>query len=466
MNLRVRFAPSPTGSLHLGNARTAIFNWLFARHHKGQFVLRIEDTDRERSKPEYEVQLIESLKWLGLDWDEGPDKGGPFGPYRQSERLEIYQEYVQRLLKEGKAYYCYCSQEELEAERRQCLAKGIPPRYSGKCRELTERQRQQYEKEGRRPAIRFRVPDEVVEFEDLIKGKMRFYAGDIGDFIIVRSNGLPAYNFAVVIDDAFMQITHVIRGEDHLANTACQLLLYEALNLTPPKFAHHPLLLAPDRTKLSKRHGAVSVEEYKKEGFLPQALLFYLTTLGSGAQKEIWDKDTLIERFDLKMTGKGNVIFDRNQLLWVNRQFLRSLPIETIANYAKDFVPEKTDNKTLKDFLGLIRENIATLSEISTFWPVFNQPEINLSEEAISTLKEEAAQMVIKLFYGALESGRSDYESILKEIQQKTGLKGRKLLFPLRLALTSQKSGPQLHQILEYLPREWIKLRLKQAFFA
>ncbi len=463
MKVRVRFAPSPTGKLHLGNARTAIFNWLFARHSQGSFVLRIEDTDKERSKPEYEAQLIETLRWLGIDWDEGPNKKGDFGPYRQSERLHIYQEYIQRLLREEKAYYCYCTEEELETERQLCLKKGLPPRYSGKCRYLTEAQKREYEKQGRQPVIRFKVPeDEVVIFEDLIKGKMRFFSNDIGDFVIVRSNGIPAYNFAVVIDDILMQITHVVRGEDHLSNTASQYLLYKALGFTPPQFAHHSLLLAPDRTKLSKRHGAVSVEEYRKEGFLPQALFFYLATLGRGAQKEIWDRKQLVKRFDLKMAGKGNAIFDKKQLLWVNKQLLRALPLEDVSSYAQPFLPE-AGKDLLKKFVALVRENVSTLKEMADLWPIFNNPKIALSKQAIEALKNPEAQMVLSLFYEALKTGQNDYEAILHEIYQKTQFKGKNLMLPLRIALTGVNNGPQLHAIFEYLPHEWLVSRLKAA---
>ncbi|MCD6319586.1 MAG: glutamate--tRNA ligase [Candidatus Desulfofervidaceae bacterium] len=464
MSVRVRFAPSPTGKLHLGNARTAIFNWLFARQLKGKFVLRIEDTDKERSSPEYEQQLKENLKWLGLSWDEGPDEGGPFAPYRQSERLEIYQHYLKKLLEQGRAYYCYCSQEELEAERKLCLAQGHPPRYSGKCRHLTETKRRRYEAEGRRPTIRFIVPDEVVEFTDLLKGKMRFYAGDIGDFVIVRSNGLPAYNFAVVIDDALMQISHVIRGEDHLANTACQILLYEALGLARPEFAHHPLLLGADRSKLSKRHGAVSVEEYRREGFLPEALFYYLATIGTGGKKEILDKEALIAQFDLSKMGRGNAVFDHKRLLWINKHFLRALPPETILDHVRPFLPaDIKDRNKVEEIIALIRENIETLKGIKEFWPIFSQAELELTDEVIHILKQDEAKTVLNVFYKEFDITPQKYDEIFKKIQQKTGLKGRKLMLPLRLALTGRRSGPELHKILSFLPSQWIKARIEKA---
>lgn len=450
--IRVRFAPSPTGTLHLGNARTAILNWLFARHFGGKFILRIEDTDIERSKKEYEIQLINTLIWLGLDWDE---------KYRQSERLEIYRNYAKKLLEEGRAYYCYCTPEELEAERKFCQSRGLPPRYSGKCRFLTETQKRRFEIEGRKPTIRFLVPEgEAIEFLDLLKGKMRFLTDEIGDFIIMRSTGIPAYNFAVVIDDALMEITHVIRGEDHLSNTACQLLLYKTLNFNPPQFGHHPLLLAPDRTKLSKRHGAVSVEDYKEKGFLPEALFFYLTTLGG--TKEILTKKELIVHFDLKKLGRSNAIFDVKSLLAINRAFIRNLPLDTLLKYTKPFLP-KANSQLLKTVIEIVRENIGTLRDIEIYWPIFTELEINLDNEAKKFLKQEEIRKIIQLFYENMEISNENFEIILSKVVEKTGLKIGKLLLPLRVALTGRKEGPELKKILSFLPKEWIKFRLKRA---
>jgi nondiscriminating glutamyl-tRNA synthetase len=262
---RVRFAPSPTGELHVGNARTALFNWMFARHHGGVFVLRIEDTDESRSALSYQVNLINDLTWLGLDWDEGPQKEGAYGPYKQSERLDIYTDHLQKLVAANLVYPCYCSEEELEEERQALILSKRMPRYMGKCRYLTEAERKEKEAAGRKPSFRFKVPDVTIEFIDLIRGAMKFEGAAIGDFIIVRSNGMPAYNFAVVIDDHLMGITHVIRGEDHLSNTALQIMLYKAFGFTPPTFAHHSLILGKDRAKLSKRHGSVSVGEFRKQ---------------------------------------------------------------------------------------------------------------------------------------------------------------------------------------------------------
>ncbi len=279
---RVRFAPSPTGELHVGNARTALFNWLYARHYGGKLILRIEDTDRERTRRAYENNLLEDLKWLTLDWDEGPDRAGAVGPYRQSERLELYDAFLKRLIQEGKVYPCYCTEEELELERTALLSRKMAPRYLGKCRNLTQAQRRKLEAQGRKPTYRFRVESGTIAFHDGIRGAMKFEGEAIGDFIIVRSTGIPAYNFAVVIDDHFMEISSVIRGEDHLSNTAIQLMLYRAFDFDPPEFAHHSLILGKDRTKLSKRHGSVSVREFREQGILPEALLNYLLFPWSG----------------------------------------------------------------------------------------------------------------------------------------------------------------------------------------
>ena len=277
---RVRFAPSPTGDLHVGNARTALFNWLFAKRYGGDFILRIEDTDQERTSPVFEKNILEDLKWLSIEWEEGPEKGGSLGPYHQIQRLDIYDKYTKELVSAGKVYPCYCTEEELEAERASLLSMRMMPRYTGKCKRLTDREREALESRGRKPALRFSVDKGTIEFKDLIRREMKFDGDAIGDFIIVRSNRIPSYNFAAVVDDHLMEITHVIRGEDHLSNTAIQILLYRALDFKPPEFAHHSLILGKDRTKLSKRHGSVAVREFKNRGILSPALLNYLSLLG------------------------------------------------------------------------------------------------------------------------------------------------------------------------------------------
>jgi len=330
-NVRVRIAPSPTGYLHVGTAHTALFNWLFARHNKGTFILRIEDTDLARSTKEYEENIIEGLKWLGLYWDEGP--------YYQTQRLDLYRKYADELLKKGLAYYCYCTPEELEERRKEALAQKKPPRYDRKCLYLSDEERARYEREGRKPAIRLLVPEGKTVFNDIIRGEIEFNNEDIGDFVIMKSDGIPTYNFAVVIDDYTMGITHVIRGEDHISNTPKQLFIYNAFGWTPPEFAHLPLLLGPDRSKLSKRHGVTSVTEYKKMGYLPQALVNYLALLGWTPEenREIYTVEELIELFDLRRVTKNPGIFDVTKLEWINTQHIRRLSLEELADLTYPF---------------------------------------------------------------------------------------------------------------------------------
>ena len=325
--MRVRFAPSPTGHLHVGNARTALFNWLLARRHGGTFILRVEDTDRDRSTEASEAAIKDDLRWLGLGWDEGVDAGGDVGPYRQTERLEIYRAHTQQVLAAGHAYYCFCSPETLDEERRAALAAGRPPRYSGRCRAIAGESARARILAGERAAVRLRVPaDRLVEFHDVVRGLVSFHTDVIGDPVIVRSDGVPAYNYAVVIDDALMHITHVVRGEDHISNTPRQLLVYEAFGWTPPTFAHLSLVLGPDHAPLSKRHGATSVAEFRSKGYLPEALANYLALIGwsPGEGDELLPLDELARRFDLAAVGHSAGVFDEAKLAWANRHYLKA----------------------------------------------------------------------------------------------------------------------------------------------
>src|SRR5262249_26155078 len=357
--MRVRFAPSPTGQLHVGNARTALFNWLLARGSNGTFILRIEDTDAERSTRESEAAIIRDLRWLGLDWDEGPDVGGPHGPYRQSERLHLYQSYAAELLTAGAAYHCFCSTAQLEAERQQALAAGRPAHYAGTCRRLTAEQAAARVAAGERPAIRFRVPDDRdVVFTDAVRGEVRFQTGVIGDPVIVRADGHPAYNFAVVVDDALMEVTHVIRGEDHISNTPRQILIYEALGFTPPTFAHLSMVMGPDHAPLSKRHGAISVGEFRAKGYLPEALVNYLALIGwsPGGNDELLPIDELARRFSLDAVGHSAGLFDEEKLAWGNRHYLKLAdPLrlaELSARYFADAGVEIRPNPRALEFLA------------------------------------------------------------------------------------------------------------------
>src|SRR5215831_11529379 len=338
--MRVRFAPSPTGALHVGNVRTAVFNWLLARGSGWTFILRIEDTDLERSTRESEASMLDDLRWLGLDWDEGPDIGGSHGPYRDSERLHLYQSYATELLNAGAAYYCFCSTAQLEADRAAAVAAGLPAIYPGTCRRLPPEQTQARIAAGERRAIRFRVPEgRDVTFVDVVRGEVRFPGDVIGDPVIVRGDGNPAYNFAVVVDDALMEITHVVRGEDHISNTPRQILLYEALGFTPPQFAHLALVMGPDHSPLSKRHGSTSVAEFRAKGYLPEALVNYLALIGwsPGNDDELLPVDELARRFSLDRVGVSAGIFDEEKLAWVNRHYLKMADPVRIAALSVPF---------------------------------------------------------------------------------------------------------------------------------
>ncbi len=473
--IRVRFAPSPTGYLHVGNARTALFNYLFARHNNAKFILRIEDTDIERSKKEYEQIIFEDLKWLGLDWDEGPDVGGDYGPYRQSERLSIYPEYIEKLLKSGDAYYCYCSAEELEAERQKALKEGRPPRYSGKCRNLTPEERMDYEAKGIKPTIRFKVPDgETIYFQDLIKGDIEINVDEFGDFVIVRADGMPTYNFVVVIDDALMKISHVIRGEDHLSNTPKQILIYKALGFDVPQFAHMPIILGEDRSKLSKRHGAVSVRAFKDDGYISEALFNYMSLLGwrpKDEEKEIMSKEEIIEKFDIKDVHKSPAIFDKTKLRWMNGVYIREiLDIEDLTNRAVPFFEGfgyKADFDYYKKVIEAIRDSIETLMDIEERAKPFFVDDFHYSEEGKQYLQDETGYRVVEAFYEKVKDlptiTKEDFKRITKEIQKELKVKGKALFMPIRVALTGETSGVDVATLVEVIGIEKVKHRLQRA---
>src|SRR5437016_6354459 len=361
--IRARFAPSPTGQIHVGNARTALFNWFFVRRQGGIFVLRIEDTDLERSEARYETQLLDDLKWLGLDWDEGPDIGGPFGPYRQTDRMDIYRTTALRLVQEQKAYYCFCTAEELERERQQAVAEHTPQIYSGKCRGVEPDEAQRRLAAGEAAAIRLRIPEHPIKFHDLVHGPVEFSSEVVSDLIIVRSSGVPVYNYVVVIDDAEMKITHVIRGDDHLSNTPKQVALYEALGLPVPEFAHLSTILGPDRERLSKRHGATSIAQFREMGILPEALVNYLALLGwapTGGTRETFTPKELIKEFSLERVTPSPAVFDFEKLYWLNRHYLKAADPERIHGLAQPFfqkaglLPENPDPEITRWFGRLI----------------------------------------------------------------------------------------------------------------
>ncbi len=473
--MRTRFAPSPTGYLHVGNARTAIFNYLLARKNNGQFILRIEDTDFERSKKEYENQLLRDLKWLGLEWDEGPDTDNqPYGPYRQSERFDIYKEYTEKLLSEGKAYKCYCTPEELEEMRKECLSKGQMPKYNGKCRNLTEAERKKLENEGRKPTIRFKVDEGInIIIDDLIRGKVEFNSSNIGgDFIIVRSEGIPVYNYIVVIDDYLMKITHVVRGDDHLSNTPKQILIAKALDIPIPKYAHHPLILGPDRSKLSKRHGITSVAKYREEGYLPEALFNYLSLLGWSSEdgREIFSKEELIEAIDISRIGKSAAVFDFQKLKWMNGIYIRNYDLKKLTNLLIPYLKEKYDLSNYTDewlikFTEVIRGNLEVLSDINKWTKIFFEDLIEYDEDALNLLKKSEISVIIESLKSELENieklDDESYVKIFKKIMKDTKIKGKNLFMPVRALITGKTTGPDLQQALILIGKDKILKRIK-----
>ncbi len=461
--MRVRFAPSPTGHLHVGNARTALFNWLMAKGSAGTFILRIEDTDVERSTRESEASVLEDLRWLGLQWDEGPDVGGPHGPYRQSERLHLYRSYAQELLASGRAYYCFCSAEQLEADRQAALAAGLPPRYSGACRRIPPADARRRIDGGERPVVRFKVPEQRdVVFEDLVRGHVSFRTEVIGDPVLVRSDGNPAYNFAVVVDDALMEVTDVVRGEDHISNTPRQILIYEALGFRPPRFAHLALVMGPDHTPLSKRHGATSVSEFRAKGYLPEALVNYLALIGwsPGNEEELLPIDELARRVSIGAVGHSAGVFDVEKLAWVNRHYLRvadpgriarlSLPYFRRAGFANE--ADAQGLAYLESVMPMATGSVDRLDEIPSrvqFLFAFDARTAITQPEVREVLHEPGAGDVIHALAEELENGgrlsdRETFRAVATRVRQKTGRKGRELFHPIRVALTAQAGGPEL----------------------
>ncbi len=460
---RVRFAPSPTGFVHVGNARTAIFNFLFAKKGNGQYILRIEDTDKERSRRDYETQLIKDLKWLGIKWDEYPDSGGKYGPYRQSERLTLYKEHYLKLIEGDKAYYCFCTEEELEAEKNIAKEKGENLIYSGKCSGLDPELSKERVKNGEKAAIRFRTPiGNDIRFNDMVRGEVSMDPSLIGDMIIVRSNGIPAYNFAVVIDDHMMEIDFVIRGEDHLSNTFRQVLLYDAFGFAIPEFAHLSMVMGEDNAKLSKRHGSVSIGEFREKGYLPEALFNYLALLGwsPGNNQEIFQKGELINSFDIKRVTKSSAIFDYTKLNWVNREHIRLLESAELAKRISPFLKKEgfscENTPTAHDWVGNTSRVLSnyehTLEGIAFLFEQFYSDNITLKMKK-DLLGSESSRTVLSSLYESLTVLESPVSfektlEIIKEIQKKTGIKGKELYHPIRLALTGKESGIELKDLI------------------
>jgi glutamyl-tRNA synthetase len=460
--MRVRFAPSPTGQLHVGNARTALFNWLLARGSGGTFILRIEDTDVERSTRESEAAIVRDLRWLGLDWNEGPDIGGAHGPYRQSERLHLYQSYAKELLTAEVAYYCFCSTAQLDAERQEALAAGRPARYAGTCRRLSRDQAAARIAAGERPAIRFRIPEERdVVFIDAVRGDVRFQTDVIGDPVIVRADGTPAYNFAVVVDDALMEVTHVIRGEDHISNTPRQILLYEALGFTPPTFAHLSLVMGPDHSPLSKRHGATSVAEFRTKGYLPEALVNYLALIGwsPGGGDELLPIDELARRFSLDAVGHSAGVFDEEKLAWANRHYLKIADPARLAElslpYFNDAGVRMTSDERGLGFLAtamaMASASVDRLNQVPArlaFLFDYDAQAALRDEHLLEEMRGDGARAVVTALAEELASAprldREKFRAIASQVKTRTGQKGKALFHPIRVVLTGRTEGPEL----------------------
>ncbi|MCU0847125.1 MAG: glutamate--tRNA ligase [Spirochaetes bacterium] len=455
--MRVRFAPSPTGFLHIGNARTAVANFIIAKKENASFILRIEDTDMERSTKESERSILEDLRWMGIDWDEGPDRDGGHGPYRQSERFDIYDAYTRKLLESGNAYHCYCTVEELDAMRKACEAAEKPFVYPGKCRNLTAEQAKSFKDAGRRPTVRFRVPDgEIITVRDHIKGTVVFGSENIGgDFIIVRSDGTPIYNYIVIIDDALMKVTHVIRGEDHLPNTPKQILVARALDLPVPEYAHLALVLGPDRSKLSKRHGITSVEMYRKEGYLPEALFNYLAMLGWATEtgEEILSLGEIVKQIELSSLSRSAAVFDFQKLRWMNGNYIRGYDLSKITDF---FIPHIKDagydvddmpRERLESVISLVRGNCEILSDIGKIIGIFLDDVFLPDEEADGLLREEDSKKIVesakKIAGSGLDAGNYSSE-LIKRIKADTSLGGKKLFLPARAIITGRLKGPEL----------------------
>ncbi len=493
-NIRVRYAPSPTGTLHIGGARAALFNFLLARKNGGSFVLRIEDTDRERSKVEFEDDIFAGLKWLGIEWDEGPIPGsggysGPFGPYRQSERGDIYEGYIRKMVKEDKAYRCFCSPEDLEAQRQYQMGRGEAPKYAKTCTKLSKEEADGKLAAGERSVIRLRVPPKKTKFKDLIRGDVEIDSETIGDIVIAKDLKTPLYNLAVVIDDFEMRISHVVRGEDHISNTPKQMIIAEALGLPHPTYAHLPLVLGPDKSKMSKRHGAVSVTEYKRQGYLPEAMVNFMAFLGwnPGTEKENYSMDSLIGDFSIEKINKSGAVFNIKKLDHINSNYIREKEIRDLVDLCVPFLVdsglirredggyitadgEKVSNELISKAVSLHRERMKTLSEISEFADFFFKKDIEYDRELLKWKEmsddklRESLDTIEKILSG-IENGdwhEKSLENILMAEAEKRENRGE-LLWPLRAALTGKKASAGPFEVADALGKEKSLERVRKA---
>ena len=476
--VRVRIAPSPTGFLHIGLARTALFNYLFAKQNEGNFILRIEDTNAERSDPSFEKDIIDNLKWLGLEWTEGPDVGGEFGPYRQRERGKIYRKYLEKLVSDSQAYHCFCSEEELEAQRQYQMSIGEAPHYLGKCASLDKATVKKYLAEGKSSVIRFKMPAKKVVFNDLIRGKLEFDSGLIGDMIIAKDFDSPLYNFAVVVDDYEMKISHVIRGEEHISNTPKQIVLQEALGFKYPIYSHLPLILGTDRTKLSKRHGSAAVRDYRKEGYLPESLINFMAFLGwnPGDEREIYSLPSLVKEFTLDKVQKGGAVFNIKRLEFINGFYLRKKSIDRLTDLCLPYLEEagfnieKYDKEQIKKIVAIYQERLKKLSEIVELTDFFFKEKLeydkellkwkDMEEKDVKNALDKLEKILFKIEEG--DWSKENLENTIMPEAEKTGDRGR-FLWPLRMALTGKEASAGPFEVAETLGKKRTIQRIKEA---
>lgn len=481
-NIRLRFPPSPTGKIHIGNMRTALFNWLVTKQKDGELVLRIEDTDQARSTKEFEDIIIQEMEWLGLDADEGVGIGGDLGPYRQTERVDIYQEYADKLLESGHAYKCYCTKEELDEMRQKAIDNDEMPRYDGSCRNLSEEERKAYEAEGREPVLRFKLPEAEREIivEDLIRGDVSFSSSVLDDFIIFKSDGMPTYNFAVVIDDALMKISHVVRGEDHLSNTPKQILIYEALNFELPKFAHLPLILDENKAKLKKRgKDSVYIGEFREQGYLPEALFNFMALLGwsSGDEEEILSQEEIIDRFAIEDVNKSGAVFDREKLNWMNGKYIRAAELDRIVELSLPFLLESglvdeeyiaNNREWLSEVIDETRTGVDYLSQIPEEAELFlTEIEFEEPAEAAEEFKGDDVKLVFETLkekaFAREELTAEAVGEIFKELKNELDVGGRTIYHPTRLAITGKGSGPEMTSVISIFGAAEVARRLDSA---
>lgn len=480
--VRVRYAPSPTGHLHIGNARTAIFNYLFARHHGGDFIIRIEDTDIKRNVAGGEESQLTYLKWLGVDWDESVDCAGEYGPYRQTERLDIYSAHTKDLLERKLAYLCYCTEQELEQEREEQTARGETPKYAGKCRNLTADEQAALAAEGRIPSVRFTVPkDKVYTFKDTVKGDISFNSDDFGDYVIVKKDGIPTYNYAVAVDDHLMAITHVLRGEDHITNTPRQLMIYEAFDWAPPEFGHMTLIVNDQRKKLSKRDESIVqfIEQYDGLGYLPEAMFNFITLLGWSpeGEEEIFTREQLIEIFNANRLSKSPAVFDTAKLNWLNQHYMKQASAERVIELCLPHLkkagrlPEQPNEQELKWATALVtlyRDHLRFGAEIVSLSELFFQEIPELDDEAKLVMAEDTVPVVLEAFRNEIVAAGEEgftienMKVLIKAVQVATGVKGKGLFMPIRVALTGQMHGPDLNGTIWLLGREEVLKRLQR----